>query len=185
MNRLNLFFAAAAMLLSGCMHTSKPAPPLSKSSVQFPAGYEQTFANYLSLDRVQNPDQIIRLFANDTAMQGPGDDGKLPFGSVLVGEVYKAKKDQEGKVLVSDLGRRLRGDLALIAVMERGEGFGQDHPPELRNGHWEFAAFKPDGTVAGKDLNACRACHAPLVEKNHIFSYEHLIRLNEPVAGSR
>jgi hypothetical protein len=31
--------------------------------VGFPAHYVKTFTNYLSLDRVENPDQIIRLFA--------------------------------------------------------------------------------------------------------------------------
>ncbi len=28
--------------------------------IQFPTGYATSFSNYLSLDRVQNPDQIIR-----------------------------------------------------------------------------------------------------------------------------
>ena len=55
--------------------------------------------NYLSLDRVQDPDQVIRLFANDIAMQGPDKDGKLPFGSIIVGEIYKARLDSEGEVI--------------------------------------------------------------------------------------
>lgn len=146
------------------------------SKIPFPDDYLSTYTNYLSLDRVQNPDQIIRLFGNDIAMQGPGPDGKLPYGSVLVGEVYKAKLDAEGKVMVSALGRRIRDKLALIAVMQRGEGWGEEHPAGLRNGNWEMAAFKPDGTVADKDLNACRACHAPLEATNFLFSYEHLIK---------
>lgn len=144
------------------------------SPVEFPADYETTFSKYLSLDRIQNPDQIIRLFANDIAMQGPGPDGKLPYGSVLVGEVYKAKKDGKGNVLTSALGRRMRGDLALIAVMQREEGWGKAYPEGLRNGNWDFGAFKPDGKVADKDLNACRACHAPLAKTNHLFSIEHI-----------
>lgn len=139
-----------------------------------PADYRSTFTNYLSLDRVQNADQTIRLFANDIAMKGPGTDGKLPFGSVLVAEVYKAKKASDGTVLKSALGRRIRGKFALIAIMERGEALGNDQPDGLKNGHWEFATFKPDGSPAKKDLNACRACHAPLTSSNHLFSIEHL-----------
>ncbi len=40
--------------------------------VQLLEDYKSTFANYLSLERTQNPDQIIRLFANDIAAKGPG-----------------------------------------------------------------------------------------------------------------
>ncbi len=144
------------------------------TKIPFPADYKTTFTNYLSLDRVQNPDQTIRLFANDIAMKGPGPDGKLPFGSVLVAEVYKAKKDKDGNVIKSSLGRRIRDKFALIAVMARGENFGNDLPDGLKNGNWDFATFKPDGSPAKKDLNACRACHAPLTKTNHLFSYEHL-----------
>ena len=146
------------------------------AEILFPEDYQTTFTNYLSLDRVQNPDQVIRLFANDIAMQGPAADGRLPYGSVLVGEVYKAKKNQDGSIASSLLQRRIRGELILIAVMQRDEKFGADLPVGLKNGHWDFAAFKPDGSHAGKDLNACRACHAPLVDTNHLFSYQHLIK---------
>lgn len=144
------------------------------AEIRYPEGYESTYTNYLSLDRTQNPDQVIRLFANDIAMQGVNTNGKLPFGSILVAEVYKAKKDADGKVLTSALGRRVRGDLALIAVMQREEGWGEAYPDELKNGNWDFAAFKPDGTNANKDLNACRACHAPLKATDHLFSVEHI-----------
>ena len=143
-------------------------------TISFPTGYEDTYSNYLSLDRVQNPDQTIRLFGNDIAMQGPGEDGKLPYGSIIVAEVYKAKKDDEGNVITSSLGRRIRGEMALIAVMQREEGWGESHAPGLRNGNWEFAAFTPAGAIADKDLDACRACHAPLTETNHLFSFDHL-----------
>ena len=144
------------------------------SQIKFPQDYRNTFTNYLSLDRTQNDDQIIRLFANDKAMQGPDAEGKLPYGSVLVAEIYKAKKDADGAVVLSQLGRRIRDKFALVAVMERAEGWGEDYPEGLQNGNWDFATFKPDGSPAEKDLNACRACHAPLTETNHLFSYEHL-----------
>ena len=66
--------------------------------MSFPANYATEFTNYLSLDRSQNPDQVIRLFANDLALQGPDTEGKLSFGSVLVAEVYKANFDAQGGV---------------------------------------------------------------------------------------
>ena len=35
-----------------------------KQKISFPENYRETYTNYLSLDRVQHPDQVIRLFAN-------------------------------------------------------------------------------------------------------------------------
>ena len=93
---------------------------------------------------------------------------------MIAAEVYKAKKDKDGEVIESDLGRRVRSKLAAIAVMEKRKGFGADLPKDLKNGEWDFAVFKTDGSVAKKDLNKCRACHAPLTDKDHVFSFEHL-----------
>ena len=145
------------------------------SRIKLPTDYKSEFTNYLSLDRVQNHDQIIRLFTNDVAMKGMKDGGKFPYGSVLVAEVYKAKKDADGEVVKSELGRRVRDKFALIAVMEKQPGWGDNFKAEHKNGDWDFAAFKPDGSVAAsKDLNACRSCHAPLGKSDHVFSFEHI-----------
>lgn len=144
--------------------------------ISFPADYSANFHNYLSLDRVQNDDQIIRLFANDIALDAASKGRELPNGSVIVGEVYKAKKDKDGNVIVSSLGRRIRDKLVAIPVMEKGEGWGAQLPDDLRNGDWDFAIFTPDGKRLDKDLNACRSCHAPLKDAQHLFSLEHLTR---------
>lgn len=167
MRRFVTLFGAVSLLAS-------TAVSAEEQKIAFPEDYRSTFTNYLSLDRTQNPDQIIRLYANDIAMQGPGDDGKLPYGSILVGEVYKAKLDDKGEVMTSSLGRRIADKFALVAVMQREEGWGEQHSEEIRNGNWEMAAFKPDGNAADKDLNACLACHAPLGDTNFVFSYDHL-----------
>ncbi len=142
--------------------------------VSFPANYKTTFENYVSLDRMQNHDQIIRLFANDIAIEAAKEGRELPNGSVLVGEVYKAKKDPDGKVATSTLGRRMRDKLAAVAVMEKGEGWGDSFPDGLKNGDWDFAIFKPSGERLNKDLNTCRSCHAPMAKTQHLFSLEHL-----------
>jgi hypothetical protein len=144
------------------------------NKVELPADYKTKFTNYVSSDRIQNADQTIRIFANDIAMQGPGKDGKLPYGSKIVAEVYKAKKDKDGKVMTSILNRRIRGKFALIAVLERKKGFGDGRADGMKTGDWDFGAYKPDGTVAKKDLNSCRTCHAAIGNTNHVFSFEHL-----------
>ncbi len=141
--------------------------------ISFPADYK-SFKNYLSLDRTGNENQVIRLFANDIAAAGPSKDGSLPDGSILVGEIYKAKLNDKGEVIESSLGRRIRGKLAAIAVMEKRQGWGEAFSDDLRNGDWDFAVFSPDGNRLKKDLNSCRSCHAPLKDTDHLFSIDHL-----------
>ena len=69
----------------------------------------------------------------------------MPYGTVLVAEIYKAKKDANGKVITSSLGRRIRGDFAAIAVMQKEKGWGEMFPAALRTGDWDFAIFSPKG----------------------------------------
>lgn len=144
--------------------------------ISFPQGYQSAFKNYLSLDRVQNPDQIIRLFANNTAVDAGLERRELPDGSVLVGEIYAAKTDADGKVVTSSLGRRIRDKLVAIAVMERNKGWGETLPAEYRNGDWDFGIFSPEGKALDKDLNACRKCNAPLRASQHLSSLQHIAK---------
>ncbi len=157
-----------------CLSIVITAAVADEERISFPADYSAKFQNYLSLDRVQNDDQIIRLFANEIALRAAKEGRELPNGSVIVGEVYKAKKDKDGNVVESSLGRRIRDKLAAVAVMEKGDGWGAAFSEDLRNGDWDFAIFSPDGNRLNKDLNACRSCHAPLNETQHLFSFEHL-----------
>ena len=146
----------------------------AEEQIGYPADYKSNFTNYLSLDRTQNEGQIIRLFANQKALEAARSGAALPDGSIIVGEIYKAKLNKDGKPQVSSLGRQVRDKLALIAVMEKRPGFGKDLPAEFQNDGWDFAAFKPDGSRAKKDLDSCRSCHAPLKDSQHLFSLEHL-----------
>ncbi|MCL2912392.1 cytochrome P460 family protein [Shewanella corallii] len=153
-----------------------PMQLTANDKVAFPDNYQQGFTEYLSLDRTQNPDQFIRLFANDVAMKGTNSSGGLDQGSVLVAEIYSVKKDQQGKVVTSALGRRVKDKLLLVAVMEKQPGFGDGQAPNfnLHTGDWDFATYKPNGELAKKNLDACRACHAPLTQSDFLFSIEHL-----------
>lgn len=174
MKPIRTALTAAAALCLGLPFAASTAPANAADDIAFPKDYKTTFSNYLSIDRTQNPDQIIRLFINDKGLEAARAGKELPDGSVIVGEIYKAKVDKDGKPVMSTLGRRIRDKLALIAVMERRAGFGKDLPAELQNGGWDFAAYKPDGSKAAKDLNECRACHAPLKDTQHLFSLEHM-----------
>lgn len=148
----------------------------AEERIQFPAGYEDKMLNYHSLDRTQNDDQVIRLFATKETLAAAQAGKELPYGTVLVAELYKAKKDADGEVIESALGRRIRGKFAAVAVMQKGEGWGEKFSPEFRNGDWDFAIFSPKGErLVKKDLNDCRACHQPFAETQHLFSLEHMV----------
>ncbi|MGH1417525.1 MAG: cytochrome P460 family protein [Hyphomicrobiaceae bacterium] len=145
--------------------------------VAYPKDYQTSMENYLSLDRTLNDDQVIRLFASKEALAAAKAGKELPNGTVLVAEVYKAKKDKDGNVIESSLGRRVRDKFAAVAVMEKRAGWGDTIPEDLRNGDWDFAIFSPKGErLAKKDLNKCRSCHAPLKATQHLFSLEHMTR---------
>lgn len=121
---------------------------------------------------------MIALFANAAARDGARADGKLPYGSVIVGEIYAAEKDADGNVIESQLGRRVPAELKAIVMMERQEGWDGQYPDELKVGDWEFDVFSPDGKNLGKDTTACRECHHPLTETEFTFSYQHLAAAN-------
>ena len=136
--------------------------------------YRTSFDNYLISDRLGQEDQVISLFANETAREGARADGKLPYGSILVGEVFEAKADVDGEIIESQLGRRIPDKLKAIVMMERREGWDHQYPDELKVGDWEFEVFSPAGENLGKDTTACRECHHPLTDTEFTFSYAHI-----------
>ena len=161
---------------AGLMLALTASPALAEQyRIAFPADYKTAMNNYVSLDRTQNDDQTIRLYAPKQALDAAKAGAELPDGTILVAEIYKAKIDDNGKVIESSLGRRIRGKFAAVAVMQKGKGWGEKFPEGLRNGDWDFAIFSPQGKrLVDKDLNACRACHAPLKDTQHLFSLEHM-----------
>ncbi|GJM00370.1 MAG: hypothetical protein DHS20C07_20490 [Methyloligella sp.] len=156
-----------ALGLTGAMADDK------KTEIQFPKDYKSHTLYFTGDRQSPNDGQTIRIYANDIAVKGMKKDGKFPYGSVITAEVYKAKKDKDGDVIESTLGRRLEGKFALVAVMEKIKGAGKKWKGDLNNGDWDFATFKPDGSPAKKDLAKCAECHAPLKDEQHIFSIEH------------
>lgn len=142
--------------------------------LDFPDDYLASFTRYYSGDRLFEAEQTITLYANDTAREGALADGRLPNGSVLVAEIFAARKDADGKVIESALERRLPGALKAIAVMERREGWDAQYPDDLKVGDWEFELFSAGGENLGKDMTACRECHHPLEDSDFLFSLEHL-----------
>lgn len=161
----------ALTLATGLLASAASAEDVA---LDLPADYRTSFDNYLIADRQGQEDQVISMFANEVARDGARAEGKLPFGSILIGEIYAAKKNADGTVIESELGRRVPTELKAIVMMERQKGWDDQYPEELKVGNWEFEVFSPDGKNLGKDTTACRECHHPLTETEFTFSYAHI-----------
>lgn len=146
--------------------------------LEFPADYKTGFDKYLISDRLYQDDQVISLYANETARKAALEGAPLPDGSVLVGEIYKVKLDEDGEVIESALGRRIPSELSAIVVMERRAEWAEQYPDDLKVGGWEFEVFSPAGENLGKDTTSCRECHQPLANTEYLWSFEHLSGAN-------
>jgi hemoglobin len=143
------------ILMWGC---SELAPGTGSSTSLKPKDGELTLpADYMVwpkfLSEVQRPDakQVRELFINPVGAKT--NQGQLfPNGTVMVMELYKAKMN--GDVPESGVdGKLVKGELAKVFVMGKGERWGQDVPDNLKNGNWVFAAYGPDGkALAQKDF---------------------------------
>lgn len=99
--------------------------------VKFPTGYETSFANYTTMNR-DGKEQVAKMYANDAAISSYKKGQTAAPGSVVVMEVYKPKKDADGKSIVGSDGIYEIGKLAAVAVMERRDAweaaYSPDHP---------------------------------------------------------
>jgi hypothetical protein len=128
-------------------------------NVKFPTNYAKGVL-YHTVDRADNKqyrELYITRFALDEAKAGR----PLPSGTVITMVNYKAKLGADGQPEKDGNGRFIKTDeIAAIAVMEKRMGWGAEYPPDMRNGEWEYRAFKADGTVNEKaDLKPCFTCH--------------------------
>jgi hypothetical protein len=70
-------------------------------------------------------------------------------------------------------------EIAGIAVMEKRAGWGTEYGDDIRNGEWEYQAFKADKTVNDKaNLKSCFTCHKPLDKQDFVFSFEKMKSAN-------
>jgi hemoglobin len=86
-------------------------------------------------------------------------------------ELYQAKTNGEHFAKGSD-GKLIKGELSKIFIMGKNEGWGQDVEERFKNGAWVYSAYSPDGKALAEDFTKCRACHAPLAQKDFVHRYD-------------
>lgn len=96
-----------------------------------------------------------------------------PNGTVLIMEDRKARVDAQGQTLRDADGRMMPSDeITNIFVMRKEAGWGEAHPPEKRNGDWEYAWFNPDGSRrANATMDGCFACHQNRAGRDFTFTF--------------
>ena len=141
--------------------------------VAFPSGYGAIFTKYTTMNRSGSA-AVAKMYANDTALSSYKKGQPAASGSIMVMEVYKPKKDADGKPIVGRDGINEIAKLAAIAVMERRDAWPANYAAGDRVGTWGFAIYNPDGTPKKNNLT-CVVCHTPLTQQDFLFSHQRLV----------
>jgi hypothetical protein len=169
MKRLAVFLTALFAVL-----TVTVAVQAGPDNVKFPEHFAKGVL-YTTVDRADLK-QVRELFVTRFAFEEVKAGRPLPSGTVITMVNYKAKLGADGQPEKDANGRFIKtNDIAGFAVMEKRAGWGAEYPPEMRNGEWEYRAFKADATVNDKaDLKTCFMCHRPLDKQDFVFSMDKL-----------
>ncbi|PYS52096.1 MAG: hypothetical protein DMG13_17175 [Acidobacteria bacterium] len=165
MKRILVGFVAVSIVVFGIASLffvgytqSLPAPTVDR--VGFPTGYKDTYKLLYVFDNYQNR-QIRKVYGNDVAASvSPSQVFNFPYGSIILFESYTVRQDSSGEPVLDENGRFIPVDLTTIFVMRKEKGFGEDYK-EIRNGEWEYVAYRPDGSVSTPPsaTGSCALCH--------------------------
>jgi hypothetical protein len=143
--------------------------------VAFPENYASGVL-YTTVDRADNK-QYRELFISPPAAVDAAKKGEsMPDGTVITLVQHAAVLDVHGNPQVGPNGRFIKGNVIAYTVMEKRAGWGAEYPDNVRNGEWEYQAFKADKTPnTAANLTACFNCHKPLgTAPDYLFSYDKL-----------
>jgi hypothetical protein len=144
-------------------------------NVVFPDNYASGVL-YTTVDRADNK-QFRELFVSPPAAVEAAKKGEpMPSGTVITLVQYAALLDAGGNPQIGPNGRFIKGNIVAYTVMEKRTGWGAEYPDNVRNGEWEYQAFKADKTPnTAANLTACFNCHKPLgTGPDYMFSYDRM-----------
>jgi len=142
-------------------------------NVKFPESYAKGVL-YTTVDRADNK-QYRELFSTPEAIEALKAGKAIPSGTVLTLVQYKAQLNAAGEPEKDANGRFIKGELIGYTVMEKRTGWGAEYADDMRNGEWEYQAFKSDKSVNDKaNLKNCFTCHKPLDKQDFVFSFDKM-----------
>ena len=169
--RSNITIASAAAALAALA----VAAPVSAGGdkVAFPESHEASVL-FTTVDRADNK-QFREFYTSAAALDAAKKGEPLPSGTVITMLQFAAKLDAQGNPEKDANGRFIKGNLIGYAVMEKRAGWGAEYPDNVRNGEWEYQAFKADKSVnTGANLGACFNCHKPLDKQDYVYLYDKM-----------
>ena len=167
--------AASAAIACAAAALLAVAARAGGDKVVFPESYASGVL-YTTVDRADNK-QFRELFVSPPAAVEAAKKGEpMPGGTVITLVQYAALLDAQGNPQIAANGRFIKGNLVAYTVMEKRAGWGAEYPDNVRNGEWEYQAFKADKTPnAAANLTACFNCHKPLgAGPDFMFSYDRM-----------
>jgi hypothetical protein len=165
-----LIGAITALLLAG------PAAA-GTENIDYPKDYKAGFTFYTSVDKThpKRGPSIRDMLINPAGLAAARAGNPMPSGTVIVMEVHKAKKNADGKGMKNIAGKYTKAGLNFVFVMEKRTGWGAEYPASLRNGEWEYAWFKADGSRHPKrDMKSCFGCHKRVMKSDYVFTLKQL-----------
>ena len=115
--------------------------------VRFPDAYAEG-VRYTTVERGNIKEEI---FTSRAAIEAVKRGKPIPSGTVITLVDYRD------------------GKLHRYVVMEKRTGWGNEYPPELRNGEWEYQAFNADRSVNLNDETArCMSCHKAQAAQDYV-----------------
>jgi hypothetical protein len=142
--------------------------------IAFPANYVKG-VTYLTLDKPDNK-QVREYFTNPAAAEAAKKGAPLPDGTVITVVQYAAQPDAQGNPVKDGNGRFTKTNNILgYTVMEKRAGWGAAYPENVRNGDWEYQAFRADKSAnPNANLSACFNCHKPQAGQDFVFTHDSL-----------
>jgi hypothetical protein len=141
------------------------SPESGTELVKFPEGYEKGEL----FTTVTRGNTYEELYTSREAIEAVQNGQPIPSGTVITLEIYE---DEE---------------LDRIFVMEKRTGWGDQNPPDMRNGDWQYQSFSPDGSVDEEaDIGRCFSCHANAERDDYVNKLEEMKSYDlEELTGSK
>jgi plastocyanin len=163
--------------------TATPRPAPQEDRVGFPEGYPENYKLLFVFDRPDNQ-QVRVICGNELAASvQPGEP--FPYGSILVMETWRTKKDADGKAVRDENGHYIREALTGIFVQRKEEGFGAEYL-EDQSGEWEYVAYRPNGDylIPPPNTNNCASCHLRQAGEGADFAFRMALYHQGDVAAT-
>ena len=145
--------------------SKQESPGSGTELVKFPEGYEKGEL----FTTVTRGNTYEELYTSRIAIEAVQNGQPIPSGTVITLEIYE---DEE---------------LDRIFVMEKRAGWGDQNPPDMRNGDWQYQSFSPEGSVDEEaDIGRCFSCHANVERDDYVNKLDEMKSYDlEELTGSK